>query len=129
MMRRASMIALVTLTGCTPAQVKAWQDWYATDPEAAVEFAVNQPPAPALRDDHPAQWEAIAWCESGSNWSMRHTNRTGTYGGGLAIRDNVWRHYGGGAFAPNAGAATKAEQIEIAERILADVGWGAWDCA
>jgi hypothetical protein len=132
MMRRAlATIALVTLTGCTPAEVQAWVAWHDQDPDAAVAFAENLPPepAPVLRNGHAAQWERIAWCESGRNWSMRATNRTGTYGGGLAIRDNVWRHYGGGAFAPNAGAATKAEQIEIAERILADVGWGAWDCA
>ena len=45
------------------------------------------------------------------------------------IRDNVWRAYGGREFANTADQATKAQQIEIAERILDDVGWQAWDCA
>lgn len=129
MIRRMWLVALVALMGCTPAQVRAFVRWHEQDPEAAVAFAQSwQDPTPVIRNGHAARWERIAWCESGRNWSMRATNRTGTYGGGLAIRDNVWRHYGGGVFAANAGAANKAEQIEIAERILDDVGWGAWSC-
>lgn len=131
MIRRLLIMGMILLTGCTPAQVRSWVAWYDQDPDAAAAFvqSVEGAPAPALRNNHAARWEAIAWCESGSNWSMRATNRTGTYGGGLAIRDNVWRHYGGAQFASNAGAATKAEQIEIAERIVDDVGFGAWNCA
>ena len=84
-------------------------------PSPAEAFAATLPPGPVVT--HSDRWERIAWCESGGNWSMRATNRTGTYGGGLAIRDDVWRHYGGTAYAPNAGWATRAQQITIAERI------------
>jgi len=135
-------IAIVTLTGCNQAQIEQWVEWNYADPVAAQEFA-NRPEIQAqLRNDsdgpqfyqyltnnHAHKWDAIAMCESGQNWHLRASNRTGTYGGGLMIRDNVWSHYGGHEFASTADRATKAEQIEIAERILADVGWGAWDCA
>ena len=133
------VIALVTLTGCTSEEIRAWLNWHETDSIAAEEFA-NRPeiqsqlqttssPSSGLTNNHAHKWDAIAMCESGQNWHLRASNRTGTYGGGLMIRDNVWRAYGGTAFASTADKATKAQQIEIAERILADVGWGAWDCA
>jgi len=147
MMKRKliSLVALVTLTGCTQAQIEQWVEWNYADPVAAQEFA-NRPEiqwqlrqsddssdgpqfSQYLTNNHAHKWDAIAMCESGQNWHLRASNRTGTYGGGLMIRDNVWRHYGGTDFAPTADKATKPEQIEIAERILADVGWGAWDCA
>ena len=136
-------IALLALTGCTPREVRQWVAWHETDPVAAEAFA-NTPEVQArlhandsdgpqfsrwLTNNHAHKWDAIAMCESGQNWHLRASNRTGTYGGGLMIRDNVWRHYGGTEFAPTADRASKAEQIEIAERILADVGWQAWDCA
>lgn len=127
-------VALVALVGCTPKQISAWMDWYEQDPAAAMEFA-TRPEVQAdfhgltLHNNHPAEWERIAWCESGRQWDLRATNRTGTYGGGLMIRDDVWRYYGGREFASTADQASKHEQIEIAERILDDVGWQAWDCA
>lgn len=135
---KVALASVLLLTGCTRAQVDAWVNWYNLDAPAAVEFA-NQPEIQAqlhepeqtsgLRNNHAHKWDAIAMCESGQNWHLRASNRTGTYGGGLMIRDNVWVHYGGREFAPTADKASKAEQIEIAERILADVGWQAWDCA
>lgn len=136
----ALCVALVGLCGCTPRELAGWVDWYELDPQAATEFA-NRPEIQALLhesqsdetrglvNNHPERWEQIAWCESGRQWSLRATNRTGTYGGGLMIRDNVWRAYGGQEFAATADQATKAQQIHVAERILDDVGWGAWDCA
>lgn len=135
------LVALVPLVGCTQAQLAAWVQWHKDDPAAAIEFA-NRPEVQAdlatgeHEDDdtqytnyHAAQWERIAWCESGRQWDLRATNSTGTYGGGLMIRDNVWRNMGGQEFAPTADRATKEQQIEIAERILDDYGWNAWDCA
>lgn len=138
----AIALVMLALTACSPHELEAWVQWHDTDPAAAEEFA-RQPDVAAdlatgehessnhstIRNDHADRWEAIAWCESGRQWGLRATNRTGTYGGGLMIRDNVWRAYGGGEFAGTADQASKAEQIEVAERILDDVGWGAWDCA
>ena len=121
--------------GCNSNQLAQWVEWHSIDPQAAIEFA-NQPHIQAqleqrstLTNNHADRWEDIAWCESGRQWDLRATNRTGTYGGGLMIRDNVWRTYGGREFASTADQASKEQQIEIAERILDDVGWGAWDCA
>ncbi|NVP29375.1 resuscitation-promoting factor Rpf1 domain-containing protein, partial [Vibrio cholerae] len=34
--------------------------------------------------------------------------------------------YGGGEFAPTANQASREQQIVIAERTLANQGWGAW---
>ena len=39
---------------------------------------------------------------------------------------STWLAFGGGAYAPTANLATKAQQIEIAEKVLAVQGWGAW---
>ena len=133
--RRLLPLSVLALAACTPSEVAKWVEWYEVDPVAAVEFA-NLPeieaelhPVSELRNRHPERWEEIAWCESGRRWDLVATNRTGTYGGGLMIRHNVWRAYGGTEFAPTANLASKAEQIEVAERILDDVGWKAWDCA
>lgn len=129
-MRRLIAVALVALTGCTPREISMWQDWHTTDPDAAVAFAKNLPPAPVLVDHHGGKWQSIAYCESGGRWDYPPvTNRTGTYSGGLMIWQRAWVAYGGQQFAPWAYQATKAEQITVAERILADRGWGAWDCA
>jgi hypothetical protein len=87
------------------------------------------PPAPAV-SPHAAQWDRIARCESGGNWSYPPvTNRTGTYSGGLMIWQKAWVAYGGQQFSTWAYQTSKANQIVVAERILADQGWGAWDCA
>ena len=49
----------------------------------------------------------------------------------MCIRDRqfnygTWQAYGGGEFAPTADQATREQQIIIAERTLAQQGWGAW---
>ena len=135
MKRLLAGLGLLTLTACTPSQLAKWVEWHEQDPEAAIAFA-NQPhiqeqlqQRSQLTNNHADRWEDIAWCESGRQWDLRASNRTGNYGGGLMIRDNVWVAYGGREYAPTADRATKAQQIDIAERILADVGWKAWDCA
>ena len=40
------LVALAT-TACTPREIRLWQEWHSNDPEAAMEFALNLPPAPA----------------------------------------------------------------------------------
>lgn len=60
-----------------------------------------------------AKWEKVAWCETHGNWSMQGS----IHSGGLGIKNVVWRSYGGAYYAPNAGLATKQEQILIATRI------------
>jgi uncharacterized protein YabE (DUF348 family) len=70
-------------------------------------------------------WDKMARCETGGNWAASGQK----YQGGLGIYFQNWNHYGGRAFAPTGGQATKLEQIIVAERIRAEHGWRAWGCA
>jgi Transglycosylase-like domain len=131
------LLAFATLTGCSMNQIGQWSQWNRDDPAAAQTFAKRpeiqaQLTAPQVKREtssHSSVWHRIAQCESGNNWHLRASNRTGTYGGGLMIADYVWRHYGGREFGATADRASQAQQIVIAERIRNDVGLQAWDCA
>ena len=68
-------------------------------------------------------WDRVAQCESGGNW---HINTGNGYYGGLQFVQSTWVGYGGRAFASRADRATRAEQIAIAQRVLASQGPGAW---
>ena len=68
-------------------------------------------------------WAAIAACESGGNWSANTGN--GFYGG-LQFTEQTWLAYGGGQYAASANLATSAQQIAVAQRVLAGQGIGAW---
>jgi hypothetical protein len=73
-------------------------------------------------------WDALAHCESGGRWSTIDHLGDG-YDGGLGIYRGTWNAFGGREFAPNAGLATREEQIIVGMRIQARYGWGAWGCA
>ena len=68
-------------------------------------------------------WNRLAHCESSGNWSINTGNG---YYGGLQFYQPTWKDFGGLAYAPKAHRATRAEQIKVAERVLAVQGWGAW---
>lgn len=68
-------------------------------------------------------WDAVAQCESGGNWAINTGNG---YYGGVQFSQSTWAEEGGTAYASRADLATKSEQIAIAEKTLADQGWGAW---
>ncbi|PNG19622.1 transglycosylase family protein [Streptomyces cahuitamycinicus] len=70
-----------------------------------------------------SEWDAVAQCESGGNWSINTGNG---YYGGLQFSASTWSGYGGSKYASTADQATKAQQIEIAEKVLAGQGKGAW---
>lgn len=70
-----------------------------------------------------AEWDRVAQCESGGNWSINTGNG---YHGGLQFSPSTWTSHGGGQFAPYAHQASKAEQIYVAEKVLASQGKGAW---
>ncbi len=70
-----------------------------------------------------SEWDAVAQCESGGNWSINTGNG---YYGGLQFSASTWAAYGGTKYASTADQATKAQQIEIAEKVLAGQGKGAW---
>jgi uncharacterized protein YabE (DUF348 family) len=79
--------------------------------------------APAMMNV--AMWDKIAQCESGGNWSINSGNG---YYGGLQFDVQTWIGAGGGAYAPNASQATKAQQIDIANRVYAERGLQPWGC-
>ncbi|MFJ8083737.1 transglycosylase family protein [Streptomyces sp. NPDC096205] len=70
-----------------------------------------------------SEWDAVAQCESGGNWSINTGNG---YYGGLQFSASTWAAYGGTQYAATADQASKSQQIEIAEKVLAGQGKGAW---
>ncbi|MCX2185092.1 transglycosylase family protein [Streptomyces sp. SKN60] len=70
-----------------------------------------------------SEWDAVAQCESGGNWSINTGNG---YYGGLQFSASTWAAYGGTAYAARADQASKSQQIAVAEKVLAGQGKGAW---
>jgi hypothetical protein len=80
-------------------------------------------------------WEAIADCETGSDWT-----NPGRWAGGLGIYIDSWKGWGGREFAASPSEASPAEQIVVANRIstqgwmrpdgkyVRPVGFGGWGC-
>ncbi|MYS36041.1 LysM domain-containing protein [Streptomyces sp. KhCrAH-43] len=72
-------------------------------------------------------WDRVAECESGGIWSADLGN--GSYGG-LQFSPELWKAYGGEAYAERADLASRSQQIAVAERVLAAKGPKAWpSCA
>lgn len=59
-------------------------------------------------------WDAIAQCESGGNWSINTGNG---YYGGLQFTVQTWLGAGGGKYAPRADLASRSQQIAIASKL------------
>jgi LysM repeat protein len=70
-----------------------------------------------------SEWDAVAQCESGGNWSINTGNG---YYGGLQFSASTWSAYGGTQYASTADQASKDQQIQVAEKVLASQGKGAW---
>ncbi|MCX4762671.1 LysM peptidoglycan-binding domain-containing protein [Streptomyces sp. NBC_01275] len=70
-----------------------------------------------------SEWDAVAQCESGGNWSINTGNG---YYGGLQFSASTWAAYGGTQYAAQANQASKSQQIAIGEKVLAGQGKGAW---
>ena len=65
-------------------------------------------------------WDAVAACESGGNWSINTGNG---YYGGLQFTLGTWRANGGSG-SPQ--SASRDEQIRVAENVRRSQGMGAW---
>jgi resuscitation-promoting factor RpfE len=65
-------------------------------------------------------WDAVAKCESGGNWSIATGNG---YYGGLQFTMGTWRANGGSG-SPH--QASRDEQIRVAENVLRTQGIKAW---
>jgi len=76
--------------------------------------------APAFASADPVNWDAVAECESGGNWSIETGNG---YSGGLQFKQSTWEANGGSG---NPANASKAEQIRVAENVRQSQGMGAW---
>ena len=73
--------------------------------------------------DNGLNWDAVAQCESGGDWSINTGN--GFYGG-LQFDYSTWLSNGGGAYAPRADLATREEQIAVATRLYNARGSSPW---
>lgn len=68
-------------------------------------------------------WGCLAECESSGRWDANTGN--GFYGG-LQFWQSTWEGFGGLGYAPRADLASRADQITVAEKVLAAQGWEAW---
>ncbi len=69
-------------------------------------------------------WDGIAECETGGNWRMQGPR----FSGGVGFYNGTWNAFGGRQFAPNAGMATREQQIVVAERVHDEFGLSGWGC-
>jgi uncharacterized protein YabE (DUF348 family) len=77
--------------------------------------------APSVSDG--SVWDQLAQCEATGDWSINTGNG---FSGGLQFTKSTWLGYGGGKYAPVAHQATREQQIDIAKKVQAGQGWGAW---
>jgi LysM repeat protein len=87
--------------------------------------AVGAPVVPTVLLAAPAahaetDWDALAQCESGGDWTIDTGNG---FSGGLQFTPSTWRAFGGSG---NAEDASRSEQIAVAERVKASQGMNAW---
>lgn len=101
------------------AEAQAWSRGFATTttaPPAPPKPKPQKiaPPSGGVKPRPPAtgvNWDAIAQCESGGNWSINTGNG---YYGGLQMDMNFWRSYNNASSASRPDLATREEQIVAA---------------
>jgi hypothetical protein len=108
-------IPTVSLINLTPTPVPT--------PAAPTPSPVPATPTPApagpvdtVTSTQRAEWERVAMCEEGGDWS----SAGGRFSGGLGITRRNWSAFGGDEYAPEGAMATEDEQIMVAERIQPD---------
>jgi len=73
------------------------------------------------------RWDRLSQCETGGNWAANTGNG---FGGGLQFMHqrsySTWLSFGGGDYAADPWDASREQQINIAEKVLARSGWNAW---
>ena len=85
-----------------------------------VAMATSTGMSPGTAHADSMNWDAVAQCESGGNWSANTGN--GTYGG-LQFKPATWASNGG---VGSPASASREEQIRVAENVYASQGPGAW---
>jgi hypothetical protein len=95
-----------------------------TTPPRSAAAPQADPAAPSNSGD---RWDQLAQCETGGNWSANTGNG---FGGGLQFMHqnsySTWLSFGGGDYAAHPWDASREQQINIAEKVLASSGWNAW---
>ena len=96
--------------------------WLSNKPTASSNSSLVDPTAPvqlpqpvAAPVGNSSNWYQIAVCETHANWSAQGP----IHSGGLGFDNKSWAAFGGLEFASNAGLATVAQQITVADRIAA----------
>jgi resuscitation-promoting factor RpfA len=69
------------------------------------------------------QWDRVAQCESGGNWQANTGNG---YFGGLQFSSSTWQSFDVNNYAARADEASREQQIDVANHVLARQGWSAW---
>jgi hypothetical protein len=122
---RSALVALQSQQTAAP-QSTSQTSTPTSTPSSTPSAAPSSSPSPAPGGGSPSgahDWDAVARCESGGNWSINTGNG---YYGGLQFSQSTWTAFGGAAYAPRADLASKSQQIAVAERVLASQGAGAW---
>src|SRR5271155_1370837 len=86
-------------------------------------IAASMASFPGVADAAPVSspnWDAVAQCESGGNW---HANTGNGEYGGLQFKPATWAQYGG---VGNPAAATREQQIAVANRLFSQEGLEPW---
>jgi resuscitation-promoting factor RpfC len=86
----------------------------------AAPMAVQLGLSTATANADTVNWDAIAQCESGGDWSSNTGN--GAYGG-LQFKQATWNANGGVGSPAN---ASREEQIRVADNVVRTQGLGAW---
>jgi resuscitation-promoting factor RpfC len=103
----------------TPSRRRRWKSYFQSAVAiGGIAVLVGPPTGIAHADD--VDWDAVAECESGGNWSANTGN--GFYGG-LQFKPSTWAAKGGVGSPAN---APREEQIAVANRVLATQGPEAW---
>jgi hypothetical protein len=106
-------VALINLTPTPPPAAPAPSPVPAT-PATPAPAPVG--PVDTVTTTQRAEWERVAMCEEGGDWS----SAGGRFSGGLGITRRNWSAFGGDEYAPEGAMATEDEQIMVAERIQPD---------
>ncbi|MFI9829877.1 transglycosylase family protein [Streptomyces sp. NPDC051913] len=109
------LLAVCLLAGAAPALA------HAAPPPPSPGPLSSTVPYDCARDGWP--WSCVAECESSGRWTANTGN--GFYGG-LQFWQPTWKEFGGLKYAPRADLATRAQQIAVAQEVLAVQGWEAW---
>jgi LysM repeat protein len=90
------------------------------EPQAETQTEPEPDPEPEQSTATAGVWDRVAECESNGDWSINTGN--GFYGG-LQFTLDSWEAVGGSGYPHE---ASKEEQIQRAEQLLAIQGWDAW---